>query len=311
MKLPRPRRAPAPPAIMPPPVAVPATAPARSRTGNLFVIGAARSGTTVLQNALNDAPEIFLFGEPNFHHDHGPGFAARYNARHREWKNQETKSTFCPPILDEDGGWRDYVARLAETHRWVGSKIVINPRHRDQWVEEMFVFHCRHFYDAAHIFTFRDPQAVICSTRNLQSYVGAELEAMRGLMANYAETVACFTRMLRILPNVRALFLEDAGPPAFEELGQWLGTDLSHAAAYYEASRVRRYDIGELGEDEAHKLGLLDTLYADLRAEAARGFPRPQLEQNDENIDPAHYTPLGSINRRARMIADTLRKPAN
>ena len=30
----------------------------------LFVIGAARSGTTVFQNALNSSPEIFLLGEP-------------------------------------------------------------------------------------------------------------------------------------------------------------------------------------------------------------------------------------------------------
>src|SRR5215469_5290504 len=45
----------------------------------LFVIGAARSGTTVLQNALNDSRAIFLFGEPAFHDDAGgPDFASRY-----------------------------------------------------------------------------------------------------------------------------------------------------------------------------------------------------------------------------------------
>ena len=56
----------------------------------LFVLGAARSGTTVLQNALNDSREIFLFGEPSFHDDMGTAdFATRYNYMHRAWGNQE------------------------------------------------------------------------------------------------------------------------------------------------------------------------------------------------------------------------------
>lgn len=72
--------------------------PAIEKQG-LFVIGAARSGTTVMQNALNDSCEIFLFGEPVFHEDAGaPDFSLRYNAMHRAWGNQENKSSFCPPL---------------------------------------------------------------------------------------------------------------------------------------------------------------------------------------------------------------------
>src|SRR6267378_1803430 len=32
----------------------------------VFVVGAARSGTTALQNALSTSPEIFVLGEANF-----------------------------------------------------------------------------------------------------------------------------------------------------------------------------------------------------------------------------------------------------
>jgi hypothetical protein len=50
----------------------------------LFVIGAARTGTTILQNALNDSADVFLFGEPGFHRDPGSAdFAVRYNSMHR------------------------------------------------------------------------------------------------------------------------------------------------------------------------------------------------------------------------------------
>ncbi len=73
------------------------------RGSNLFVLGCARSGTTILQNALNDSDQVFLFGEPDFHTDPGtPDFARRYNAMHRSWSNHATKSTFCPPVFDRD-----------------------------------------------------------------------------------------------------------------------------------------------------------------------------------------------------------------
>jgi hypothetical protein len=91
--------------------ALPATLPPER---GLFVIGAARSGTTILQNALNHSPAIFLFGEPNLHLETGEGnFAARYNEMHRSWSNQKTKSTYCPPILSADGAAEDYLGRLS------------------------------------------------------------------------------------------------------------------------------------------------------------------------------------------------------
>src|ERR1700761_5973488 len=132
----------------------------------LFVIGAARTGTTILQNALNHAPAIFLFGEPNLHLETGEGnFAARYNAMHRGWGNQKTKSTFCPPVLPVDGPAEEYLNRLAQTYAWVGSKIVVNNRRDPDWIDRLLAYHCQRFYTARYIFTFRDPIAVVGSTR--------------------------------------------------------------------------------------------------------------------------------------------------
>ena len=103
----------------------------------------------MLQNALNDSPNIFLLGEPNLRHDTEPGFAARYNGRHRAWGNQETKSSFCPAVLDEDGTWRDYLEALGRHYRWVGAKLVVNPIRSEKEMDELFAFHCRHFYVVA------------------------------------------------------------------------------------------------------------------------------------------------------------------
>ena len=268
----------------------------------LFVLGAARSGTTVLQNALNHSPDIFLLGEPDLHLDEGsPGFAGRYEARHRSWGNQETKSTRLPPAWREDGPWEAHLAWLAQRHRWVGAKIVLNAGAAAS--ERLVRFHAQRFYGARHLFTFRSPVAVVQSTHDLQVLSGAPADDPRTLMGHYA---AVYTRMLRTFPNVRALCHEDVAPPTFDALGEWLGVPLDGAARYYHPERVRvRKEANFVGEDLNH-LRQLEALYADLRAMVLEGVATPQLEQNDANFDPAHYTALGSIDRRARVIANIL-----
>ncbi len=273
-------------------------------TGSLFVIGAARSGTTILQNALNHSRDIFILGEPDLHMDAADaGFAARYNAMHAGWGNQPTKSSFCPPILGVDGAWRSYFDRLGTLHRWAGSKIVVNVGCGADWIDQLYAFHCRNFYTARYIFTFRDPLSVVGSTRGLQALTGNPVASVAAVLANYADVVALFVRMLRTMPHVRGVIHEDIARATFDGLGEWIEVPLDGSADYYEAGRTRHYRLDVHDPDDRGKLELVGVLYNDLRAELGRGIARPQLEQNDGNIDPKHYTMLGSIARRAAVIA--------
>lgn len=281
--------------------------PAR-RNGRLFIIGAARSGTTVLQNALNHSPQIFLFGEPDLCGEDGQaGFAGRYNAMHRSWSNQETKSTFCPPILDEDGCWRDYWDRLSKTHRWVGAKIVVNAMGGPDWIDRLFTFHCRHFYDAHYIFTFRNPLAVVSSTHELQLMTGGGLSGLPAIMANYAETAALYLRALRNLPNVTAILHEDVGQATMRRLGRWLDVPLTGTERYFDDRRVRRYDASSFDEEDQRHIQRLDTLYETLRLAAAESSAPLQLEQNDAHPLEDHFIPIGSAARQAAMLSDYFR----
>ena len=275
----------------------------RATARHLFIIGPARSGTTVLQNALNDSPDIFLLGEPDLRRDTAPGFAARYNARHREWGNQETKSSFCPHILPEDGTWRDYFDALATRYLWVGAKLVINPIRPVEELEELFDFHCREFFSAYYIFTFRDPLATVLSTRDLQLLSHGQTDGLRAIMRNFADAVALYVRMLRNLPHVRAVFHESLDVAHLEDLQGWLGIANFRALTYYDTRRVRSYDELQLTEDERASMAVIQQLYADLREGALSGFATPQLEQNDRHLSPQHYTVLGSIDRRARLLS--------
>ena len=199
----------------------------------LFVIGAARSGTTVFQNALNSSPEIFLLGEPALQDDPGtPDFAARYNAMHRSWGNQENKSSFCPPLFDQDAPWHHYLARLARHYRYVGSKIVVNPHEAARTCQQLFEFHCRHFYRSHYVFTFRNPIDVLMSTRGLAELNGDEAAGYDTVLKSFLQVMALYIRFLRNLPSVRAVFHEDLGEAVLRDTGAWLGVDLGEAAGY-------------------------------------------------------------------------------
>ena len=273
----------------------------------LFIVGAARSGTTILQNALNDAPDIFLFGESNFHDDAGaPGFAARYNAMHRSWANQETKSTFCPAVLPTDGAWSDYLLRLSAHYRYVGSKIVINPVRDGGYLGRLFDFHCRDFYRSRYLFAFRRPLPTVASTRGLQVLVRGESDDLRTILRNYAEVAGLYIRMARNLPHVRAIFHEDVGRPTFDELERWLGVQLASSDRYYETAKVNRYEDlgGALGHAES--FAALQAIYDGLRQEAGTAFRALQAEQNDNHLSAAHFTAIGKLQRQVDAVIRNL-----
>lgn len=265
----------------------------------LFVIGAARSGTTVFQNALNSSPEIFLLGEPALQDDPGtPDFAARYNTMHRSWGNQENKSSFCPPLFDQDAPWHHYLARLARHYRYVGSKIVVNPHEAARTCQQLFEFHCRYFYRSHYVFTFRNPIDVLMSTRGLAELNGDEAAGYDTVLKSFLQVMALYIRFLRNLPSVRAVFHEDLGEAVLRDTGAWLGVDLGEAAGYYDNARVRRYSLDQVPEHARALAEEVIAAYEELRGQVAGGMRLVQLEQNSNHIDPAHFTPLGNLHRR-------------
>jgi hypothetical protein len=285
-------------------------APALDRQG-LFVLGAARSGTTVLQNALNDSRDIFLFGEPAFHDDPGSAdFAARYNAKHRAWGNQETKSSFCPAFFEDDASWHDYLRHLATLYRYVGSKIVINPGNARETCQRVFDFHCRHFYRAHYIFTFRNPIDVLMSTRGLAELNGDTPESYEAVLSSFVRVIGLYIRMLRNLPCVDAVFHENVDETVFSDLGLKLRADLTHATSYYDSKRVRHYSLDDIPEPSRESAKAVIELYEDLRQHAQAGFGLVQLDQNSGHFDINHYTPLGALQRRVDQVLAQFAPPA-
>jgi hypothetical protein len=273
----------------------------------VFIVGAARSGSTVLQNVLNDSSDIFLFGEANFHAEaNTPDFAARYNAMHRSWGNQQTKSSYCPPVLAGDGSWNDYLCQLTTQFRLVGAKTVITSAGTEAAAENWFAFHCRHFFKSHYIFTFRDPLATLLSTQELQRFTSGQTEPPAWVMRNYLAVMLLYLRCLRLLPNVQAICHEDMDRAGFDRLEGWLGVQLPQAHSYYDSNRVRSYSDSALDATSRLKLAPIRSLYASLRQGVQNGFALSQLDQNNGHVSNSHFTPLGRLVRDAEKLMATL-----
>ncbi len=273
----------------------------------LFIIGAARTGTTILQNALNDDPGVFLLGEPRLHMDPGnKDFAERYNRMHRELGNQETKSTHCPALFERDAAWWQYLERLAQIYPRVGSKTVLNSEHA--WGESrvLYDFHSRHFHTSHYIFTFRNPLDSLVSTQELERFFGGRIASHREVLRAYMLAMQLYIRMLRTLPHVHAVFHEDIDAETFRTLGLALDLPLHGAIEYYDGKRVHHYDITAVAESERAMIEQATTLYANFKHAAQSGFKRLQLEQNNRHLDPEHLHPIGSLSKRVDRFIERL-----
>jgi len=168
----------------------------------VFVVGAARSGTTAMQRGLNSSPEVFVLDEAYFFWENlRPRFRARYNEKHRSWDRPVDKDNDCPAVAAERATWVETIAALATHHRFVGEKIAITSYKAGRWPSELLAFHRHHFHGAAYILTFRNPRDAILSPRFnwgirdlvpwARSYIAAQRALIR-LRANFPRTVPVF-----------------------------------------------------------------------------------------------------------------------
>ena len=144
----------------------------------LFVIGSARSGTTILANCLNLCRQVYLLEEPFLFLDcDQPNFPARFNARHRNYGNTFAKGAFVPSAApgDEDSAFA-LLRRLARDRQFVGEKVAIGPRPTtlpDDWPSRLLDFYSRYFFTSSYVLTVRRPAEAAWSMRKMFPQVEA------------------------------------------------------------------------------------------------------------------------------------------
>ncbi len=263
---------------------------------SLFIIGHARSGTTVLLSALNSSPDVYLLGEPDFHTDPGtPDFRARHRAMHAALGNQSVKSTALPPLLAGDAPWWTWLDALATYHRWVGAKIALNPGGIDPDHLILEAFQARQFYNATYIFCFRAPLQIALSRRELSVFNDQQIASWESVLFSIVSVIRLYIRMVRLFPNVHAVVHENAGSD-LPRLAVALDCDLTAAASYYDTRHVR-YHEGSPPAELIERYASVGRVHDILCSIIADGVPHAQREQNDTNISPGHLTRLGQLSR--------------
>lgn len=211
----------------------------------LFVVGHARSGTSVLHMALNTSPDIFLLGEANLHQHHAKsGFARWYRSMHESFSNLRTKGLSCPTPDDPEGDGWDVLLKLRRHYRFVGDKVAFRSRGLGYDFDGCFQF-LQDFFPKAHIIgTLRHPRDVLASHALMFPEVG-----LAPAVVSYLECLALEIDLLATFDDAVILVHEHIEESTFIRLGEWLNCDLSHA---YE----RCYELQFQGPRHAKPAGL-------------------------------------------------------
>src|SRR5262249_14329912 len=131
-----------------------------------FVIGPARSGTTILAQIVSASARAFLTTEANFYMAGAyPDFRAWYNQQHQSFGNQVCKSTYAPNLGDScERSWWQWLARAAEHYDLVGDKMAYTEQHLN-WCEpnDFMSFFESRFFGSRYMFIFRDPVQTVLS----------------------------------------------------------------------------------------------------------------------------------------------------
>lgn len=263
---------------------------------NLAIIGHARSGTTVLQNAINTSASAYVLGEANLYRGASdPDFRQRYNAMHRSYGNQVSKSTYAPalPGVEAAADGAAYLSALARHYRVVGDKLALgHPRFghdldaAKSWLESTRA-HC--------LFVFRHPASVLSSSATM---FGAQIP-FAFHVASYALTIGFYLDTLRVLPNVRCLLHDKIAKRTFVDLGDWLDLDLSSAFELYDPPSAAQPPWPAEAQPYAADL---ETLYNGVAALAGARRIDPRLQLEQKISASGRRLPVGDLWRLAMAV---------
>lgn len=194
----------------------------------LFILGCARSGTTVLTRSLNRSPDVMLLEEASFFlREEATDFTTFFNQLHASWGNRCLKGTYLAPPLVQENGLLPTLLRLGSGYRYIGEKIAAGPRgYPASWPQAYLDFQAKYFLRSKYLYIVRTPIEVVWSMHKLFPD-----RPILWLFETWLQTIALSLDAYQVFPNSRMLFLEDLGLPVLEQIIEWLGLPLPRLPA--------------------------------------------------------------------------------
>lgn len=274
-----------------------------------FVIGPARSGTTILAQLINASDRAFLTTEALFHRASifGP-FRDWYNGQHRVFRNQICKSTYAPDFASPDcNSWWEWLTGASQHFDIVGDKLAFTHRHFDEMpARRIQEFYESRFFPSRYVFVFRNP---------VQSLLGSAVlgfDDARALIRGWGEIVMLWADMIRVFPSTMTVLLEELDAARVEEIGTFLGLDLSASARLLDAREQRSHRPRDVawGEAVTRIAPLLNMIYGEIRETVAMDRVLLQADQKRDRPDGSPGIP-GSSSSNIAVVSTPIGRAWN
>jgi hypothetical protein len=209
----------------------------------VFVMGFARSSTTITLQILNSAHNAQLLGEANFFM---PNPASRfrdwYNDQHISFGNQITKSSFAADFLpDVPHRWYEWLNRAASYYDVVGEKIAFSAYHFSLvQPSDVRSFYEARFFDARYIFLIRNPIDTLLSAARLFGIT--DDSEMRKHCLAWLAYVQLWADWIRVFPRNMTVVADEFDEAAVDRLALFTGLDLKGAKSLIEPEKKYYHD---------------------------------------------------------------------
>jgi hypothetical protein len=199
----------------------------------LFVLGFARSSTSISTQILNSSNDVFLLGEANIYLPHYERrFTDWYNQMHSDSNNQISKTTYAPDFVpDVDHDWLDWLCVAKTVYPLVGDKMAFSDQHFSLAAPSTIrSFFESRFFRSKYIFTIRDPVQTLLSTAKLFN-ISTERAIIRETIA-WLRFVQMWADWVRVFPSTLTFDADKLNHNVIDDLQTFVETDLSGAKLF-------------------------------------------------------------------------------
>lgn len=199
----------------------------------LFVLGFARSSTSITTQIINSSKDVFLLGEANFYLPHPERrFTDWYNQMHFGSKNQVSKTTYAPDFVpDVDHDWLEWLCVAKTVSPFVGDKMAFSDQHFSLAAPaKIRSFFELRFFRSKYIFTIREPVQTLLSTAKLFN-ISTEHAIISETIA-WLRFVQMWADWVRVFPSTLTFDADNLDHDAIDALQIFIGTDLSGAKLF-------------------------------------------------------------------------------
>ncbi|MCX7353068.1 MAG: sulfotransferase, partial [Proteobacteria bacterium] len=203
----------------------------------LFVVGHARSGTTILLDALNSSRDVYCLGEANLHKTvEKTDFCNWFNAMHRSFNNPLMKSSYLPDFSDQSG-W-GVLKKMSESYKFVGEKVAFRQEELGYDYVSFFNFSAKYFQSSNYICVIRHPRSV--SASNIEMFTAGRLndDTLEAVAISQMQCYYLIMCLASTLKNVFVIVHERIEQNTFNYLGSMLDINLDKAGSYYDFKKT-------------------------------------------------------------------------